>query len=111
MARTVNAIRFDRSVFEQSENAKLDYTINWESELGSDTISTSTWTTEDTGITISDTASTTTTATCQLTGQPGRYHVINKIVTTAGLIDERVIELVITENNSVMASDYGFTGQ
>jgi hypothetical protein len=36
---------------------------------------------------------------------------VNKIVTVGGLTDERIIELVVTENNRVMASDYGFTGQ
>lgn len=110
MARTVNALRYDTATFQQSENAVLDYTINWESEIGSDTISTSTWSTEDSGITISNTSDTDTTATCKLTGDPGRYRVVNKIVTAGGLTDERVIELVVTENNRVTSSDYGFTG-
>ena len=74
--------------FSKDPDAVLDYTVDWSSWLGSDTISTSTWTVP-TGITKDSDTKTTTTATIWLSGGviDQDYLPINHIV-TAGLRTE-----------------------
>lgn len=67
--------------------------------MGSDTISTSTWTAEQSGVTISGQAISANVTTATLMADVGVYTVVNKIVTAAGLTDERIIELAVTDNN------------
>ncbi len=91
---------------EQTENAANTYTVNWSAQLGTDTISTSTWTSEDSGVTIANEANDTLTASCRLSGDIGRYRIVNKIVTAAGDTDERYIELTIKDNTRLWTNDY-----
>ncbi len=93
-------------VAEQTENAAKTYTVNWSAQLGSDTISTSTWTTEDSAVTIANESNTTTSASCRLSGDVGRYRVVNKIVTAAGDTDERYIDLTVKDNTRIYRDDY-----
>lgn len=92
----------------QSENSAILYTWNWSSDLPTSvTVSSSTWTSEDSNVTIANTANTTTTASARLSASsPGRYRVVNKVVTSAGDTRERIIYLVVKANNPVL--DYGF---
>lgn len=94
----------------QPENAKLKYTINWHGAMDSSTISSSTWTTEDSGITISDQANTTTEASCKVTGDPGSYRIVNKVTLADGDIDERIIDVRIIDNTKPFSrtNDFGF---
>lgn len=70
----------------------LDYTENWATWLGSDTISTSTWVAE-TGITIDSETETDTTAIVWLSGGTvgNVYTVTNTIITAAGRTQTRTI--------------------
>lgn len=104
--RNINALQSLTSHFTQSENAALTYTVNYASTLATDTISTSTWSSEDTGVTIASDTSTTTTASARLSGSPGAYAVINKIVTAAGDTIERTIKLTVTANEGSAGEDY-----
>lgn len=85
-------------VFIKDPDAVLDYTIDWSDWLGTDTISTSTWTL-DTGITEDSSANTTTTTTIVVSGGSVKtsYKAVNHIVTAAGLEDDRTIIIKIEE--------------
>ena len=95
---TLNA-RNTRLKAEQHENAAITYTVNYAAELDTDTISTSTWSSEDSGVTIANEANTTTQASCRLSGNIGCYRVVNKIVTAAGDTIERYVDLRIRDNS------------
>lgn len=84
--------------FLKDPSATLDYQVNWAAWLGSDTIQTSTWITDD-GITISNQASTATTATVWLAGGTinQAYMVTNRIVTVGGRTEDRSFQIVIAE--------------
>lgn len=86
------------SVFTKDPDAVLDYTINWATWLGNDTISTSAWT-PDSGITVDSDTNTTTTATVWLSGGTvgTSYAVTNHIVTAAGREDDRTITVRVRE--------------
>ena len=90
----------------QTENASKTYTVNWAGQLAGDTISTSTWSTEDSSATIANESNTTLIASCRLSGDIGRYRVVNKIVTTNGDTDERYVELTILDNTRLWTNDY-----
>lgn len=107
--RTLNA-RWTELKAKQTENAAETYTVNWAAELDTDTISTSTWSTEDSGATIANEANTTTTASARLSGDVGRYRIINKIVTAAGDTMERYIDLTVMENDLYYFPDYPMAG-
>lgn len=88
---------YQKRTFEQTENDTLDYIRRAERFLGTDTISTSTWT-ADNGITLSSESNDTTTATVFVSGgNPGNtYKVTNKIVTAAGRTKDASFTLKIT---------------
>lgn len=104
--RSINALQHRCQAYQQAENAVLDYTINYASLLNTDTISTSSWSSRQNGVTIALTSNTTTTATAKLSGTPGQYRVVNKIVTANGLTDERIINLTILSNDDLSTKDY-----
>lgn len=88
------------------ENEAITYTIDYAGLLDTDTISTSTWTAETTGLTVASAASTTTTATARLSGSPGEYLATNKIVTAAGDTREQQVVVNIRDNQSDYINDY-----
>lgn len=104
---TLNALQHRMLDFRQEENAAVTYVVNWAAFLDGDTISTSSWSTEDGSLTIANEANTTTTASCRLSGDVGKYRAVNKIVTAAGDTHERYIDLAIRDNTSGYAYDYG----
>lgn len=107
MLRTIYAIKSDkRPVFSQLENEAITYTINYAGLLDTDTISTSTWTAETTGLTIASTANTTTTATARLSGTSGEYLATNKIVTAAGDTRQQQVLIRVVDNQEAFISDY-----
>lgn len=79
-------------------SAVLDYVIDWSSWLGSDTISTSTWTVP-TGITKNSDTKTNTTATIWLSGGTAdvEYVLTNRIVTAGGRTDDRSIKIAVLD--------------
>jgi len=76
-----------------------DYTIDWAALLGTDTISTSTWTVPS-GLTSSATSKTTTTATVWLSGGTGgqEYEVMNEITTVAGRTYQKTIVIPVLDD-------------
>lgn len=74
------------TVIEQSPNEILDWTIDWtQSALGTDTISSSSWSVSSPDVTLSDASHTNTTATIWVTGgNPGSIYQITNTIVTAG---------------------------
>lgn len=104
--RIINALQRRTSAYQQSENAAYIYTINYAATLQAATIATSTWSSAANGLTISATSNTDTTATAKVTGTPGRYKIVNKITTSTGETDERIISLYIMTNDQTSQGDY-----
>jgi len=99
--RTLQALSQDRLKAAQNENAELTYSVNWGPQIDTNTISTSTWTSED-GATIASEANTTLTTSATLSGSVGCYRVVNKITTSDGQTDERIIVLTILDNDDYL---------
>ena len=96
----------------QAENDAITYTINYAAQLNGDTISSSTWSSEDDGVTIANTSNTTLVTSCRLSGDIGRYNVVNKVVTTAGDTIERFIDVIIDDNTRLFTdNDYWLSGR
>ena len=104
--KTLNA-RYTELKAEQNENAAITYTINYAAELDTDTVSTSTWSCEDSGITIASESNTTKLTSARLSGDVGQYRIVNKVVTTAGDTIERYVDLIIKDNSKHFYPDYG----
>lgn len=102
--RTINALQFRVANFQQSEFAELEYTINWDAVLNTDTIATSSWKSSG-ALTITPT-NTDKTATAKVKGNPGIYLLTNKITTASGITDERQIKLQININDRDTFSEY-----
>ena len=105
--RTLQALEQCLKV-KQSENAAQTYTINYAALLDGETVSTSSWTAETSGITIANQSSTDTTTSARLSADPGRYRVTNQILTSGGDTVERYIDLTVMDNDSGFISDYGY---
>jgi len=101
ISRTLQALSQDRLKTVQNENSVLTYSVNWGPQIDTNTISTSTWTSED-NITIAGEANTTLTASATLSGGVGTHRVVNKITTSDGQTDERIIILTILENDDYL---------
>ena len=86
------------SIYTKDPNAVLDYTVDWETWLGGDTISTSAWTV-GTGLTEDSDSNTTTSATVWLSGGTTGtdYACTNRIVTAAGRTEDRTIHIRVRE--------------
>jgi hypothetical protein len=84
--------------FFKDPDAVLDYAIDWSDWLGSDTISTSTWTVP-TGITEDSESETTTVATIWLSGGTAgvKYDLVNEIVTAGSRTANRTIRIDVRE--------------
>jgi hypothetical protein len=82
-------------VIEQTPTELLDWTINWATRgLGTDTISTSAWSTSSVDITVSSPSYTTTTTTIWVTGGiAGKRYAITNTITTSG---SRTLQETIT---------------
>lgn len=104
--REVNALQSRTAAYQQSENAAHIYTVNYAATLQAATISTSTWSCATNGATISNTSNTDHTSTAKLSGKPGRYKIVNKITTSTGETDERIISLYIMTNDQTNQGDY-----
>lgn len=84
--------------FMKDVDAVLDYTIDWSTWLGSDTISSSSWSVE-TGITEDSDTNDTDSATVWLSGGAAgtTYAVTNSIVTAAAREEDRTIYITVQE--------------
>lgn len=86
------------ATFLKDPNAVLDYTLDWNIWLGTDTISTGVWTVPA-GITKgAETTTTTTTKVILSSGTAGTsYDVACRIVTVGGLTEDRTITIQVQE--------------
>jgi hypothetical protein len=85
--------------FTKDPNAKLDYQIDWEDWLDSDTITASTWTVTS-GLTVEDdTIFTTTDTTLWISGGlvGSTYRAVNHITTAAGREEDKTMTINIQE--------------
>lgn len=84
--------------FLKDPDAVLDFQVDWEDWLGSDTISSSSWTVQ-TGITKDSDTYSLTTATVWLSGgSPNTvYYVTNRIVTSGGRTEDRTLYIKVKE--------------
>lgn len=82
--------------FAKDPDATLDYAVDWTPFLNGDTISTSTWTVPA-GLTSVSESNTTEIATVFLAGGVvgASYSVLNRIVTSSGVTDDRSIIIQI----------------
>lgn len=87
----------------QDENETLDYSVNWTTWLGTDTIASVTNTV--TGLSISNASNTTTTATFRLSGSISGW-LEHRITTAGGRTKELLILLEVS--GFPITSDYGF---
>lgn len=101
---TLQARRQQSGQFSQLENEAVQYTINWKAELGTDTVSTSTWTAQDGGAIANETSASNETS-ARLSAGAGRYRFTNKITTSTGATRERQIKLRV-RNNAGDLNDY-----
>lgn len=86
--------------FDKDPDAVLDYVMDWEAWLGTDTISASEWSASSAGITVDDdTEFTDTTATVILSGGTAGsvYYLTNHITTAAGREDDRTIRIRVKQ--------------
>ena len=85
-------------IFTKDSNAILDYQINWATWLGTDTIASASWFTAS-GITMTASSFTTTTATIWLSGGTVglTYDCTNRIITAGATprTDERTITIAV----------------
>lgn len=83
-------------VFLQDPDETKDYERDWSTELGADTIATSTWT-PDTGITVDSDSHDTTTATVWISGGTDgtNYDVLNTVTTAGGRTLEHSLQFRI----------------
>ena len=84
------------ATFQKDPNDVLDYTVNWASWLGADTIVSSTFTV-GTGLVVDSSSNTTTTTTVFISsGAIGQqYPVTNQIVTSGGRTVQRSFQIVV----------------
>ena len=106
--KTLNALQFSDITVQHHENDEPTYTVLWSPVMLSSTvISTSEWSTETSGLTISNEANTADNASARFSASsPGRYRAVNKIKDSAGDSSERYITFVFRDNNRNY--DYGF---
>jgi hypothetical protein len=78
---------------------KVDYQLSWATNLGTDTISSSSWIVP-VGITVLLDSSTTTTATVRLSGGTAgqKYQVTNRVVTASGQQFDQSIFVYVREH-------------
>jgi len=93
-------------VAQQDRNEALNYTVDWSSWLGSDTISSVENAT--TGISLANASNTTTTATFRLSGTTTGW-LEHRITTAAGNTKELMVFLEI--DGAPIVSDYGYRSQ
>lgn len=69
----------------KSPNERLDYTINWQNQLGTDTITASSWTISDASLVTDNNTFAPKTATIWLlSGTPNDTYTVTNTITTAG---------------------------
>lgn len=102
---TFNSNVAKRFIIRQKENENRYHTMNWAGDLDTATISSSDWSTEG-SITIANESNATYTATCQLSGTPGRYRVVNQITDSGGNVLERLLDVRIEDNSFDSVPDY-----
>lgn len=90
------SVRMTAAVVVKDPDEVLDFTFDWVDELGTDTISTSTWT-AGAGITVDSSSNTTTKATIILSGgTAGKdYMVTNRITTASAKTHERSLHVKV----------------
>lgn len=84
-------------VWTKDPDAELDYTLDWSQWLDSDTLSSASWATTPTGLSITNTTTTTTLAAVWLSGgsHGSDYDVRCRVVTAGGRTDDRTIRLQV----------------
>jgi hypothetical protein len=107
--RTFNPLLSPTFRHSQAENAELRYTGNWGATIQPDTISSSTWVVERGDAVVSDEAFTDGNTSAVISGPAGESIIVNKIVSSSGEVDERILLLKITANYGPFANrGYGF---
>lgn len=83
----------------KAPGARKDYSRDWADWLGTDTIASSSWSADDTGISVESSTHTDKTTTVWLSGGVvGKtYRVVNTIVTTGGRTEVKSIKINVKE--------------
>ena len=86
-------------VWPKDPEANLRFTVDWSDWLSGDTITTSTWPSPPSGITVVSSSNDTTTATVKVSGGTHGvdYDLVNRIITAGGDTDERTIRIQVRQ--------------
>lgn len=106
--RTFNPLLAKEFDYKQSENAELKYSGNWGPVAQANTITASTWTVENGTVTVSGAALASNVTSAIISGSPGCSRIVNKVTFTDGQVDERIINLTITDNSESCGCDYDY---
>jgi hypothetical protein len=84
------------SFFTKTANEDKDFTVDWAADLGEDTITTSAWSVEPAGLTITnpeDTHDATTATVWTSGGIPGSSYLLTNTITTVGRreLEQRIV--------------------
>lgn len=84
--------------YEQSENSQLKYQGNWGPAIQPETISSSTWVVEEGDAVLASESNTDYVTEVLVSGQPGESTIVNRVVTSGGQTEERIIKLRVNDN-------------
>lgn len=94
--------------FQQSENSELRYTGNWVPVADGNNITASSWEVVGGSLTLSSEALVSNVTSVVVSGGTGLSRLVNKVTFTDGQVDERILNIRITENTrSYLNDDYG----
>jgi len=87
-----------KRVYRKDPDEIQSFQIDWSKWLKTDTISSST--VDSDGLTIDSNSDTNTTTTFTISGGNGKYCVITRVVTAAGLKEEKVVIIRVIDNKN-----------
>lgn len=93
--RTVSSAAESQARFTQVKGATLDYHVDWRAQLGTDTISTSTWASDTATLAGSSNASNIATILVSGGDEGDEHEITNTVTTAAGITDVRTITVVV----------------
>lgn len=95
------------AIFSQSEDAIIDYTVNWVGRINGLTISNSDWEAENSGgLTIVNPAINGNKTAARLSGSNNKYVLTNTVTLSDGQVMQFQFSLIV-KSNSDLNSDYG----
>jgi hypothetical protein len=98
--RTLNALRLKQQSFAQWDDSILDYKVNWAGVFPDDPITASTWSQLQGNATFTNLTLTGNLASIRVEASAGNLIIINKVETTSGQFDSRVLFIKVRNKTS-----------